>query len=153
VPDLTADGVLVCNAAGDQQNPVIAGINQHAVMAWRDLRAGNGDIYAGDLYNNGFQLFPANAAAVCTNASNQWQPAIRGDPFNGCPIAWEDQRTDAGDIYYQRLGTSGSPTFTVNGIPICASANEQRSPVIQVDPAFDVMIAWNDDRAGGIASD
>ncbi|HTK31358.1 MAG TPA: FlgD immunoglobulin-like domain containing protein [Candidatus Saccharimonadaceae bacterium] len=153
VPDLTPDGVAVCTAVGDQQNPVIAAVNGHAIMAWRDLRAGNGDIYASDIYSLGPNIFPANGAPVCTNASNQLSPAIAADPFNGCHVVWEDQRTDAGDIYYQRLGTSGTPTFAVNGIPICTSANEQRQPVIQVDPAFDVMMAWIDDRAGALSSD
>jgi hypothetical protein len=46
-PQWTANGVPVCAATGNQENPAIADDGSHgAVLAWEDLRSGSRDIYA-----------------------------------------------------------------------------------------------------------
>ncbi|HET7224331.1 MAG TPA: FlgD immunoglobulin-like domain containing protein [Candidatus Eisenbacteria bacterium] len=144
----TANGVLVCNAAGDQLTPILAqdgtlGVN----VVWTDHRT-NGttgaDLYCNYLYNNGTSPFPGNGQIVTTVTGDQINPAIvAGGPAIAF-VAWEDHRADAGDIYAAKIQ---SGIATVN-VPLCTAAGAQTAPLAVTDGAGGGIFVWSDARNG-----
>lgn len=96
----TADGVVVCNNAFDQDGAKIteAGSGE-VIICWRDKRNGNWDIYAQKLDANGNTLWSANGISVCTKALVQKDPHLSSDGSGGAIIVWEDSVAGSYDIY------------------------------------------------------
>jgi len=86
--------------------------------------------------------------AICTNSSKQELPALCSDGDNGAIIAWWDYRTDAGDIYAQRIDKYGNVLWNANGVPICTTRYQQSTPKIIPDGKGGAIIVWDDQRTG-----
>jgi hypothetical protein len=148
VPQWTADGVAVCAASGDQQNPELDVESGSAIIVWQDYRGGSDwDIYAQKLDTDGVPQWTANGVAVTTAAGDQYWQRITRDDKGGAMISWQDYRSGAADIYAQSLDSTGSPQWTANGVAICNAANDQTNPNLR--PFWDgAIIIWEDYRSG-----
>ena len=145
----TVDGVLVCNAANGQNNPMIAqdGANG-AIIVWQDFRNGsNYDLYAQRLNGSGAALWYSGGFQICSAAGDQTVPVILGDGAGGSIIAWQDQRTVAPAIYVQRLNSGGTPQWALNGVAV-VNSNYQYNPTIASDGAGGAVVGWEDYRSG-----
>ena len=149
VPLWTANGVLLCNAAGDQIYPAIASDGAGgAIISWGDARTGTTDIYAQRINGAGALQWGAAGIAVCTATGSQVTSAIVSDGVGGAIITWGDFRPGATqDIYAQRVNLAGAAQWTVNGVGVCTAANDQTVPRIIGDGAGGAIIAWQDARA------
>ncbi|UCD19688.1 MAG: T9SS type A sorting domain-containing protein [candidate division WOR-3 bacterium] len=148
-----ADGVALSTAAGAQIAPRIAPDGSGgAIVVWEDRRAGgnNRDIYAQRVGAAGNALWTANGVAICANASAQQYPEIVSDGLGGAIITWQDRRNGGNnrDIYAQRIDSSGSVLWTVDGVGICMAAGQQTLPKIVSDGSGGAIITWLD---GGTA--
>lgn len=86
---------------------------------------------------------------VCTAAADQEFAQVVADGAGGVIVTWFDYRGGiAADIYAQRISSSGSPLWTADGVPVCATSGDQTYPVIASDGAGGAYIAWNDLRSG-----
>lgn len=68
-------------------------------------------------------------------------------------IAWRDKRSDAdGDIYAQKINSSGAFQWTATGVAISTATNQQpistESIAITADNNGGAIIAWGDRRSG-----
>ena len=147
----TAGGVAVCTQAAEQQFPRIAPDGAGgAIVAWTDLRSGTGDIYARRISAAGVPQGTANGVAICTAAGWQSDVRIISDGQAGALLTWHDQRTDAGDIYVQRLLSFNfvDPNFPVNGRALCTATGAQTYPEMVGDGAGGAILAWSDNRGG-----
>ncbi len=86
------------------------------------------------------------STAVCNATGAQTAPRLCSDGAGGIIVCWKDARTDAGDIYAQRVNGFGVVQWTVNGVIICDAANTQTENVIISDGAGGAIIAWSDGR-------
>jgi hypothetical protein len=145
----TTDGVVVCNAGGNQGHPVIVSDGSGgAVIAWDDPReyATKGtDIYAQRLNASGLPQWTANGVAVSTAAGEQFTPAIATDGTGGAIITWNDGNFN---IYAQRINGNGNPLWTANGVAICTDGSMQWFPRIIPDDFNGAVITWEDKRSG-----
>ncbi|MBM4202048.1 MAG: hypothetical protein FJ189_12290, partial [Gammaproteobacteria bacterium] len=85
-----------------------------AIIAWRDDRNGNLDVYATRVGPSGDSLWPPCGVAVCTAAYVQGNVAIAPDGVGGAIVTWDDGRSlgeFASDIYAQRLSAAGQPLW------------------------------------------
>ena len=145
----TAGGLAVVTSTGAQDSPVIAEDGDGgAIIAWRDTRNGNDDVYAQHLLSSGFNAWPVNGAAICSLAGTQTAPAICADGAGGAYIAWTDQRAGNSDIYAQRVDTGGTRLWTSGGVAVISAALSQGTPRILSAGASGALIAWLDDRSG-----
>jgi FlgD Ig-like domain len=153
VPLWAANGVLLCNATGDQINPAITSDGAGgAIISWGDARSGTYDIYAQHINSLGALQWGATGAAVCTFAANQVTSQIVSDGAGGAIIVWGDSRPGATqDIYAQRVNFAGAAQWTANGVAVCNAANDQGAARIVSDGAGGAIIAWQDLR--GAAAD
>ena len=153
-PAWTANGTLLCNAAGVQYGPqIVADGAGGAIVTWQDIRGGTDyDIYAQHVRSSGTvdPAWTANGALLCNAANGQDNQTIVADGAGGAIVTWQDNRrgTDS-DIYAQRVLASGvvDPAWTANGTLLCNAANYRFSPRIVADGAGGAIVTWFDDRS------
>ncbi|MHA1381574.1 MAG: hypothetical protein ACTSRG_24670 [Candidatus Helarchaeota archaeon] len=98
-----------------------------------------------------FSLFPTgqsyyswdnNGTAICTRNGDQERPCIYSDGSGGAIIAWTD-----GDIYAQKINSSGHIQWAVNGTLLCNEIQTQEDVRLCSDGNGGAIIVWEDDRA------
>jgi hypothetical protein len=146
----TYNGVALCTAGDTQLKPVIVtdGANG-AIVAWEDYRTGTADIYARRVNSAGTPLWSANGTALCTASGAQWRPQIVSDAAGGAIIAWADLRSGTNrDIYARRIGDTGTPLWSANGVAVCTAPGDQDSVSVVADGAGGAILIWKDRRSG-----
>ena len=142
--------VGISKATGDQEQArLVSDGSGGAIMAWQDLRNGNYDIYAQRVNSLGAAQWTANGIVISAAAGNQLNPRLVPDGSGGALIVWEDFRDGNGDIYAQRVDSSGAAQWTAGGIPIAQAASyDETSPQLATDGSGGAIVAWQDLRNG-----
>jgi flagellar hook capping protein FlgD len=151
VPQWTANGVLVCNAVGDQGG--VSMVQDGAggvILTWQDDRPGGytHDIYSQRLNAAGAPQWAANGVALCTASGYQVNVGTVPDGAGGAIASWWDYRGADSDIYAQRVNGAGVPQWTADGVQVSTVPGEQIYPASVPDGAGGVIITWVDYRAG-----
>ena len=142
------NGQPICTAVQDQEDPcIVADGGGGAIVAWRDNRNGNYDIFAQRVNANGTALWTANGVSLCTAAGSQAQPRAISDGAAGAIVTWGDPRTDVYDIYAQKVDRAGLVRWTANGVALCTAAGGQYAHQIVTDGAGGAIVAWRDLRS------
>lgn len=153
-PAWPPDGVALCTAAGVQNQPAVTPDGAGgAIIAWRDTRSGDSDIYAVRVLATGSvdPAWPSDGVALCSMAgSSQAGPAIVSDGAGGAIVAWADGRNVDADIYAQRVLPSGTvdPVWPANGRMLSAATDHQAISTICTDGTGGAIVAWRDLRNG-----
>lgn len=148
----TANGVVVCNSSGVQNNPRIEPDGSNgALISWIDKRVGTDyDIYAQRISASGTAMWASNGVAVCSAANNQSAQDMKYLGSNGVVIAWKDDRGGKFDIYAQQLNLSGVPQLTTNGVLLSKTSSiKSINPNTISDGFGGSIIAWQDSTATG----
>ncbi|MFW9865193.1 MAG: hypothetical protein ACFFEN_03770 [Candidatus Thorarchaeota archaeon] len=119
------------------------------IITWKDWRDEiNPNIYAQRVDPNGNMLWTLNGTAVCTAINAQNRPQICNDGNGGAFIIWEDLRNGSYyEIYAQRINSSGSPQWNVDGNAICeAISSFPYYPQICSNENGVAIIVWQDNR-------
>ena len=152
VPQWTANGVVVCNATLNQDQPrMISDGAGGAIITWPDFRNGTSyDVYAQRINASGAALWTANGIAIANAANDQFTTGLVSDGAGGAIIAWQDYRNvpTGSDIYAQRVNSAGVAQWTANGVTVCAAAFDQTFPHVASDGAQGAIISWRDGRSG-----
>jgi hypothetical protein len=117
----TTNGVAICTASGNQENPIIVNDGSGgAIITWDDHRNGiDYDIYAQRINSSGAIQWTANGAAICTAWSDQLYPTIVSDGSGGAIITWSDGNNAEFEINAQRVDALGNlypePWITLAG--------------------------------------
>lgn len=144
----TTNGIPLCTASGDQINPVLCSDGSGgAVIAWEDYRNPSSDIYAQRVSSSGTFAWQANGIPVCVAAGQQQYPSI-SETSNAAIIAWEDYRTQPGNVFAQRVMLTGSFWWTANGIAVTNVSALKRSPKVVTDGGGGGIVVWEDFRKG-----
>ena len=153
-PPWPANGRAVCTATATQARAqIISDGAGGAIVTWEDIRnVSDYDIYAQHVLATGAvdPAWPANGRLICGAPSHQQLAAIVSDGAGGAIVAWDDYRTDTGDIYAQHVLASGvvDGGWPVNGRAMCTAANAQLNPQIVLDSAGGAIVTWYDARSG-----
>jgi hypothetical protein len=144
----TTNGVTIYNV--EDGNPAIVNDGSGgAIITW-----GNSNVYAQRLNSAGSILWTPAGVTICTIANGPSNIQIVSDGSGGGIITWKDYRSNPnpnGDIYAQRVNSTGNTIWTTNGIPICTSAVQQFATIVS-DGLGGAIFAWTDIREGvGIA--
>jgi hypothetical protein len=144
-----SDGVTVCAATGNQQNPQVAPDGAGgAIIAWWDYRGSTYDIYAQRVSGTGAVQWTVDGAALCTASGIQYLPQLVSDGSGGAIVTWLDHRGGTYDVYAQRVNGAGAVQWTTNGVAICTAAMNQLYPKIADDGAGGAIVSWQDSRGG-----
>ncbi|MFO7889036.1 MAG: Ig-like domain-containing protein, partial [bacterium] len=142
-------GKAVTTASGLQSNykPICTN-NGDLIIAWKDDRNGNLDIYAQKISKTGIAEWTSNGIAIVTENSDQHHANIEKCGIYYI-ITWTDKRNDSGDIYAQLIDENGNAQWTDNGIVVSDAANTQDGSRIAESCSSSVIISWWDSRSGG----
>ncbi len=144
----TSNGAPVCTAEDEQSNPKICSDGAGgAIIVFGDITTGDIDLYAQRINAQGTKLWDARGIPICTAVNDQTQYKIIPDGVGGAYIAWMDRRTGF-DVYVQRIDSAGHPKWNANGTVVCNATKDQTDPVLCLDGANGVIIAWTDTRMG-----
>ncbi|MBC8043937.1 MAG: hypothetical protein IAF08_10895, partial [Rhizobacter sp.] len=128
--------------AGDQIKPhLVRNGAGGAIAAWDDVATTN--IYAATITQTG-ALF--GNIPVCTATGVQSESQLTVDGNGGAIITWSDQRGGNSDIYAQRLISSGTVAWILNGVAVCTIGADQNRPAIVGDKDGGAIISWTDAR-------
>jgi len=144
-----ANGVEICTVGNTQQEVQICSVDSGgAIMAWRDSRSGSSDdIYAQRVTQNGDMAWIADGIEICNTTDEQIGVRICADGADGAIMAWSDQRFDIdGDIYAQRVSSSGKLLWQFNGTVVCDHTGEDSNFKLTNAGVGAAIITWQDDR-------
>ncbi len=124
------NGVLVCNATGFQiLGSLVDDGTGNFVLAWVDGRAGATYApYAQKIDFAGVPQWAANGMPVRSGSGTVSNVVMAADGAGGTLVGWQENRSDNGDVFVQRLNASGYPMWTATGVPVCVAAGAQQSP-------------------------
>jgi hypothetical protein len=147
----TTNGVSLCVAANAQWYiQIVTDGAGGAIVGWSDARTGTHDIYARRVTAAGVPQWTANGVALCTAANDQFLTAMTAGASGSAITAWEDRRNGNSatyyDIYTQRVTSSGTASWSPNGVAVCSAANHQIFPQMVSDGTGGAIIAWPDFR-------
>ena len=145
-----ANGIIVCNAIGNQSaTEIISNKVEGVIVAWKDNRNGNSDIYAQRIDALGNLMWPPNGVVICNSPNDQINPNMCEDMEGGVIITWQDSNniTDF-DIKAQRISFDGNILWNLNGINICNAVDIQKSPKNISDGHGGSIFVWQDKRSG-----
>ncbi|MBI5477117.1 MAG: T9SS type A sorting domain-containing protein [Ignavibacteriales bacterium] len=91
---------------------------------------------------------PAENTPICVKIFPQAYPAVVSDGSGGAIIVWCDLGADGGDIYAQRVDSSGFILWQTNGISICNASDLQYYPQSVSDGNGGAIVTWQDRRNG-----
>jgi len=145
----TANGVVLCTAAGIQEYPqIIFDGAGGAIVTWMDQRSGAYDIYAQKVNASGAAQWTTDGVALCTATGDQESPQIVSDGAGGAIVTWWDSRSGNWDIYAQRVNASGAVQWTTDGVALCTAPGDQERPQIISNGAGGAIVTWMDFRSG-----
>jgi hypothetical protein len=145
-PDLRVDEG---SRNGFAQSPALATApDRDFILAWRDPRSGNDDIYlrrfdsSGAARGDEFRVDQGPAGTAAT------QPALAADTQGRAIIAWADSRNGDFDVFARRLSPAGAPLGADFRVDQAAAGNMAISPAVGADSADRFIVAWADRRGG-----
>jgi hypothetical protein len=146
-PLWTSGGVPICTDPSSLTDIAICsdGVGG-AIIAWKDSRNGNSDIYVQRVGPDGTRRWTANGIAICTDTNVQQYPHLVSDGTGGAIIVWEDWRNGNIDVYAQRIDAGGYPWWTYNGVAVCTATANQNWIRLAADGAGGAVIALSTSR-------
>ncbi len=148
-PLWAVNGVAVCANPSTQQGATIAPDDSGgAIVAWRDHRNVNTDIYVQRISAAGAVHWTADGVALCTATGNQQAPMIVADGAGGAIVTWTDDRAGNNNIYVRRILADGTPQWTADGVALCTESSQQYSPTMAPDDSGGAIVTWQDYRSG-----
>jgi hypothetical protein len=148
---MTANGVAISTANGDQYNPgIVEGGeigSKGSIITWTDKRGGEADIYAQRISQFGDLRWTANGIAIAHTLGDEFSPAIVSDGGGGAIITWQVGPGLSGyDIYAGRINSLGQLQWST---PVSTAISHQMGPIIVSDSSGGAIIAWSDTRSQG----
>ncbi len=141
----TANGVALCTNAGSQSalDMTAKGGIDGAIIAWKDDRAGLGDIYARRISAAGVPQWAANGIVVASGGGPELKPNIIGDGSGNAIIVWQDSSAGNWDVMSSKVDGNGTILWNV---AISTAAGSQTNPKNVEDGAGGAIYAWQDKR-------
>lgn len=147
----TPGGTPLCTAAQNQEHPSMASDGAGgAIVSWQDFRSGGYDVYAQRINASGTVVWTTNGVGLCTFPGDQgdW-PRIVSDFAGGGIVTWGDWRGGVDeDAYAQRVNSSGVVQWTTDGVALCDTTGDQRTPAVAARVSGGAIFAWQDYRSG-----
>lgn len=147
-------GVSVSPLAVRQSEGSVAQVGtQTTIVAWKDERNADADIYAQRIDGTGARIWLSDGLPVCRASGVQSNPLTVASSAGTAIVVWRDGRSGTTRLYAQRLDANGQPQWGVvpDGIALCDVDVPQTSQQAISDGAGGVIVVWVDHR--GATSD
>jgi hypothetical protein len=140
-------GKIIATGASNKINVSAVSDNQGgAIITWQDDRAGNMDIYAQWISEDGDveKGWPADGRMICNDLSDQSAPKMVRDEDGGAFVTWSDNRGGDYDIFVRQIHSNGVLDGFINGkrLQLEAESKNQVNPAICTDGNHGAIIAY-----------
>jgi hypothetical protein len=143
----TTGGTPICTGVGWCYDVDIASDGTGgAILAWRNDRYGQNDIYAQRILDKGAVLWQTNGVLINDAVNSKYTPIVHPDGEQGAIILWADSRNGDWDVYAQRVDSGGNILWHAMGIPLCDDPATQGGTCVTTDCAGGVIAGWFDTR-------
>jgi len=146
-----SEGVVVCNAASDQNN--ISMISDNAggvILLWQDIRtsasSSQADIYMQRINASGSPQWAANGIPVVNSSANENGVSALAINATRFAVVWRDARNGNLDLYANYFLAADGSRVTPTDIEIVAQPNTQTRQVLTSDGSGGFIVAWEDPR-------
>ena len=135
-------GVDVSTATGGKTPWSILSFNGGALIAMIDTRNGAPDIYVARFTSAGAVLDPTGIP-ICVLGGDQQYPMTITDGAGGAIIAWSDIARN-GEIFAQRINSTGVIQWTLNGVAVGADilSSVSQQPQMVSDGVGGAILSW-----------
>jgi len=138
------------NSATEQNHPTVAvAANGRFLVAWEDLRNGNGDIYCRSFSADGVALAQEFIINDDSIGAVQAEPDLVSDWIGNGYLVWKDYRhygyPFGPDVYFQKLDSTG-PVGTSRLITAELPDSSRQSPAVGASGWGRTMVVWSDLR-------
>ena len=141
----------ICTAAEDQHFPDLISDNYGGVIvAWRDVRNGNRDVFAQRISANGEMLWEGDGIPICVQPNAQSWPLLVPDAGEGAILVFGDSRHRNRDIYAQRIDTNGKLLWGEDGVPVSIVPFLKEDVKAISDGKGGAIVVWEDSRHGNL---
>ena len=118
------------------------------IVCWSDNRNGNYDIFAQRYDEDGDRLWGSGGLPVCIETNYQTKPRITSLGSDAV-LFWSDNRNPtAPDLYAQKIDTTGTRQWALNGVAVCAEAGDQADHQVVTENSGMAVVVWRDTRSG-----
>jgi hypothetical protein len=145
-------GVPIAVNRKNQESPAVAlSPTGNVIVAWKDSRLGNYDIYAQKISPASELLWKSSGMVVCAALGSVVQqnidmiPSGKGEVI----VVFEDARSGFVNIYAQKITRAGQLAWGKDGIAIAKVSADQRNPRLVPDGKGGAIVAWEDHRIEG----
>ena len=147
----TSQNLPICTAAEDQHFPDMISDNHGGVIvAWRDVRNGNRDVFAQRISVNGEMLWENDGLPICVQPNAQSWPLLVSDAGEGAILVFGDSRHRNRDIYAQRIDANGELLWGENGVPVSIAPFLKEDVKVISDDQGGAIVVWEDSRHGNL---
>ena len=141
----------ICTAKEDQHFPDLISDNHGGVIvAWRDVRNGNRDVFAQRISATGEMLWEQDGTPICVQPSAQSWPLLIPDAEEGAILVFGDSRHRNRDIYAQRVDINGNLLWGEDGVPVSLTSFLKEDVKAISDGKGGAIILWEDSRHGNL---
>lgn len=142
-----ADGIPVCVAPGNQENPRIA-VNGEggAFISWSNSGGNEDGSFAQRIDASGRKTFADAGVKIANYFTGPTAAEIAYDGAKGTVIVWSSSHAGDADIYAQRVSRDGELLWGEEGNPLARVQGIQENPKIFGASPFYVL--WEDLRSG-----
>ncbi len=112
------------------------------ILAYRDNRSGNNDLYAQKFDLTGAVAWGATGAAMCTDPSSPGNIALVADGAGGAIIVWTDYRTGDEEVFVQKVDQWGNGDWAADGVAIADGIPTLGPPTITTDTEGGAIIGF-----------
>ena len=142
--------LLVDGKIDRQEDPVICPTSDgNFIIAWIEFAYDlDGDVYAQKINEDGELLWAEGGVPVCTYPGIQIGLNMEPDMDGGAFIIWGDSRNPSKDLYAQRISSTGTPLWTVDGIPVADGPGDEVQNTMLPDGQGGMMLAYTSTYVG-----
>ena len=145
----TPNGTVICTIVRNQRTPqIISDDEGGAIIAWRDFRNYNNDIYIQRINSTGDPLWVQNGTEISTAIEGQEGTHLLKDGKGGAYIMWQDDRGFGAywwDVYMQLINSTGDIQWDLNGTAISTANEAQEFPQF-INNQGQLILVWQDER-------
>lgn len=150
VPQWTANGLLVCDAANSQYSPLLAlcktsGNQTRVMIVWRDARTSPAKMFAQAYDLNGNAQWATNGVQVADNVSPLVHNVIPSSDGQRVLFTWgKNSFSIYASLYLQAINPdNGSTLYGGDGTLIDADIIQGEAKLSQAEGSTDINIAWS----------
>jgi hypothetical protein len=145
-----SNGVALCTAARRQNEPTLVPDGAGgAIVAWRDWRNRNDDVYAQRISATGMRQWMADGVALWDDSCRMRSHAIVADGAGGAIISSSAESGGNGTIRVQRISGDAALRWSAGGVVLCSAAGQFLFQNMIADAAGGAIVTWTRYRRGG----